>query len=126
MFEKLSNAFSNVAKSLGEKELKENDIDDMLTQLEISLLESDVATEVIDNIKSDLKEKLIGVKVNKKEIEDFVRKSLIENISSMFDEAGSFDLISDIKIKNRPTRSLSYTICWDKWNRQNYNNSKNS
>ena len=91
MFEKLSNAFSNVAKSLGEKELKENDIDEMLTQLEISLLESDVATEVIDNIKSDLKKKLIGVKVNKKEIEDFVRKSLIENISSMFDEAGSFD-----------------------------------
>ena len=102
MFEKLSNAFSNVAKSLGEKELKENDIDDMLTQLEVSLLESDVATEVIDNIKSDLKEKLVGVKVNKKEIEDFVRKSLIENISSIFDEAGSFDLISDIKLKTDP------------------------
>ena len=102
MFEKLSNAFSNVTKSLGEKELKENDIDEMLTQLEISLLESDVATEVIDNIKSDLKKKLIGVKVNKKEIEDFVRKSLIENISSMFDEAGSFDLISDIKLKTDP------------------------
>ena len=27
MFEKLGNAFSNVAKSLGEKELKEQDID---------------------------------------------------------------------------------------------------
>ena len=66
MFEKLSNAFSNVAKSLGEKELKENDIDDMLTQLEVSLLEYDVAIEVIDNIKSDLKEKLIGLKVDKK------------------------------------------------------------
>ena len=39
MFEKLSNAFSNVAKSLGEKELKENDIDETLTQLEISLLD---------------------------------------------------------------------------------------
>ena len=102
MFEKLSNAFSNVAKSLGEKELKENDIDDILSQLEISLLESDVATEVIDNIKSDLKEKLIGVKVDKKEIEDFVRKSLIENISNMFDEAGSFDLVSDIKSKTDP------------------------
>ena len=102
MFEKLSNAFSNVAKSLGEKELKENDIDDMLTQLEVSLLESDVAIEVIDNIKSDLKEKLIGVKVDKKEIEDFVRKSLIENISNMFDEAGSFDLVSDIKSKTDP------------------------
>jgi len=59
MFEKLGNAFSKAAKSFSEKELKEKDIDDMLYQLEISLLESDVATEVIDNIKSDLKMKLI-------------------------------------------------------------------
>ena len=59
MFEKLGNAFSNVAKSLGEKELKEQDINDALSQLEISLLESDVATEVIDKIKLNLKEKLI-------------------------------------------------------------------
>ena len=51
MFEKLGNAFSNIAKSLGEKELKEQDIDENLSQLEISLLESDVAIEVIDKIK---------------------------------------------------------------------------
>lgn len=76
MFEKLGNAFSNVAKSLGEKELKEQGIDGILSQLEISLLESDVATEVIDKIKLNLKEKLIGAKVNRKEIEEFVKKSL--------------------------------------------------
>jgi fused signal recognition particle receptor len=70
MFENLRNAFSSAAKTLGEKELKEKDIDEVLFQLEISLLESDVATEVIDSIKSDLKEKLIGTKVNKNEIEN--------------------------------------------------------
>ena len=82
MFEKLSKTFSNVAKSLGEKELNEKDIEGTLSQLEISLLESDVATEVVDNIKSDLKEKLIGTKVNRKEIVDFVKKSLIQSISN--------------------------------------------
>ena len=97
MFEKLSKTFSNVAKSLGEKELNEKDIEDTLSQLEISLLESDVATEVVDNIKSDLKEKLIGTKVNRKEIVDFVKKSLIQSISNMFDDAPSFDLLSNIK-----------------------------
>jgi len=50
----------------------EKDIDDVLSELEISLLESDVATEVIDSIKSDLSTKLVGSRVNKKEIEDFV------------------------------------------------------
>ena len=64
MFENLRDAFSSAAKSLGERELKEKDIEDVLFQLEISLLESDVATEVIDSIKSDLKKKLIGTKVN--------------------------------------------------------------
>ena len=44
MFEKLRNAFSVAAKSFGEKELKEKDIDEVLFELEIALLESDVAT----------------------------------------------------------------------------------
>ena len=99
MFENLRNAFSSAAKSLGEKELKEKDIDEVLMQLEISLLESDVATEVTDSIKSDLKEKLIGTKVNKNEIEKFVKDSLIESISGLFDSAGEVDLLSNIVSK---------------------------
>jgi len=102
MFEKLGNAFSKAAKSFSEKDLNEKDIEDVLSELEISLLESDVATEVIDSIKSDLGEKLVGSRVNKKEIEDFVQKSLIENISNMFDEAGSVDILSGIKSKTDP------------------------
>jgi len=99
MFEKLGKAFSKAAKSFSEKELKEKDIEDVLHELEISLLESDVAMEVIDDIKSDLKTKLVGSTVNKKEIEDFVKKSLIESISGMFDEAGMVDMLSNIKSK---------------------------
>jgi len=102
MFEKLGNAFLKVAKSFSEKELKEKDIEDVLYELEISLLESDVAMEVIDNIKSDLKTNLIGNTVNKKEIVDFVKKSLIDIISGMFDEAGSVDILSNIKSKTDP------------------------
>jgi len=102
MFEKLGNAFSKAAKSFSEKELKEKDIEDVLHELEISLLESDVAMEVIDNIKSDLKTKLVGSRVNKKEIEDFVKKSLTACISGMFDEAGSVDMLSNIKSKTDP------------------------
>ena len=59
MFDKLRSAFSSAAKSLGEKELKEKDIEDVLFELEISLLESDVASEVVDTIKSDLKSRLV-------------------------------------------------------------------
>jgi len=99
MFENLRDAFSSATKSFSEKELKEKDIEDILFQLEISLLESDVASEVIDSIKSDLKEKLIGTKVNKNEIEKFVKDSLIQSISSLFDNATKIDLFSNIDAK---------------------------
>ena len=101
MFDKLRKAFSNAAKSLGEKELNEKDIEDILFELEISLLESDVATEVIDAIKSDLKEKLIGSKVEKDQIEKFVKDSLISSISSLFDNAGKVDLFAKIDEKKK-------------------------
>ena len=99
MFDKLRIAFSSAAKSFSEKELKEKDIEDILFELEISLLESDVASEVIDSIKSDLKEKLIGSKVDKNEIENFVKNSLIQNISSLFEAAGSIDIKQNILAK---------------------------
>jgi fused signal recognition particle receptor len=99
MFENLRDAFSSATKSVREKELKEKDIEEILFQLEISLLESDVASEVIDSIKSDLKEKLIGTKVDKKGIEKFVKDSLIQSISSLFDDAKKIDLFSNIDSK---------------------------
>lgn len=99
MFDKLRSAFSSAAKSFSEKELKEKDIDGILFELEISLLESDVASEVIDSIKNDLKEKLIGAKVDKNEIESFVKNSLIQSISALFEEAGTIDLIKNILTK---------------------------
>jgi len=99
MFEKLRNAFSSAAKSFGQKELKEKDIDGVLFELEVALLESDVATEVIDSLKSDLKQKLIGATVEKEQIANIVKQNLREHISNMFDSAGKVDIISNIEKK---------------------------
>ena len=55
MFDNLKKAFSNVSTGFSEKDLNEKDIEDVLFELEINLLESDVATEVIDSIKDSLK-----------------------------------------------------------------------
>ena len=99
MFEKLRNAFSSAVKSFGEKELKEKDIDEVLFELEIALLESDVATEVIDMIKSDLKKQLVGTTVQKDEVDDFVRQSLRRSIHAMFDATPRIDILSNIQKK---------------------------
>src|SRR5438309_489086 len=99
MFEKLRNAFSSAVKSFGQKELKEKDIDEVLFELEIALLESDVATEVIDSLKSDLKHKLIGTTVEKEQIPNIVKQNLRQHISNMFDSVGKIDIISNIQKK---------------------------
>src|SRR5579872_323722 len=99
MFEKLRNAFSVAAKSFGEKELKEKDVDEVLFELEVALLESDVATEVIDALKDDLKKQLIGSTVNKDKIAEVVKQELRESISNMFDNAGKVDILSNIQKK---------------------------
>ncbi|MFQ6025376.1 MAG: signal recognition particle-docking protein FtsY, partial [Nitrosopumilaceae archaeon] len=99
MFEKLRNTFAKTAKSFSEKELREKDIDDILSELEISLMESDVATEVIDSLKSELKQKLVGEKVEKKRIEETVKQSLVRYISDLFDSTPKIDLLSNVSSK---------------------------
>lgn len=99
MFDKLRNAFSSATKSFGQKELKEKDIDEVLFELEVALMESDVATEVIDSIKLDLKKKLIGTTVEKEKIESLVKQSLRENISNLFNTVGKIDILSNIQKK---------------------------
>lgn len=99
MFDKLRNAFSSAAKSFGQKELKEKDIDEVLFELEVALMESDVATEVIDSLKSDLKQKLIGTTVEKEQIANIVKQTLRQNISNLFDAAGKIDILANITKK---------------------------
>lgn len=93
MFEKLQSAFSNAVKSLGEKELGERDIDAALSELEIALLESDVALEVVDSIKADLRAGLLGSRVEKKSVPEFVRGELVSSITGLFGAAGTADLL---------------------------------
>jgi signal recognition particle GTPase len=47
MFDKLRKAFSSATKSIGQRDLSEKDVDNSLRNLQLGLLESDVAQEVI-------------------------------------------------------------------------------
>lgn len=99
MFDKLRSALSSAAKSFGQKELKEKDIDGVLFELEVALMESDVATEVIDSLKADLKKKLIGATVEKEKIAGIVKQTLRQNISNLFDNTKKIDILSNIEKK---------------------------
>lgn len=100
MFEKLKRSFSDAVKSIGEKEVSEKDIDKIFNELQISLLESDVAQEVIDDLAQTMKKELVGQRVEKGEkMQYFVKKKLEGYLLNMFEKAGTIDVISNIKSK---------------------------
>jgi fused signal recognition particle receptor len=102
MFEKLKNAFSSAAKSIGQKELSEKDLDDSLFDLNVSLLESDISQDVIDNLTKQLKPKLIGIKLQKNEsAEQVVMNTLKDSFTNILTKAGSIDLIQEIQTKKQ-------------------------
>src|SRR6187200_1794746 len=112
MFDKLKKAFSGVAiKNIGQKEISEKDFDNNLFDLQLVLLESDVAQEVIDDLSARLKKELLGLKLEKgqKTAEDIIRSKLKSSIAEMFAKAGKIDLIHKIKMK-REARGGPFVI----------------
>ncbi len=100
MFDKLKKAFSKAAKGIAQKELTEKVLDDLLLDFQISLLESDVAQEVVDDLSAKLKKELLGLKLEKEqEATEIVQSKLRTAVAEIFTRTGSFDLIEKIKAK---------------------------
>jgi fused signal recognition particle receptor len=65
--------------------------------LELALLENNVAVEVIEKIKHDLKEALTSGRVSRTGIEGLIQESLHESVSELFEEP--FDLVETVQSK---------------------------
>jgi fused signal recognition particle receptor len=100
MFDKLKKAFSRAAKGVAQKELTEKVLDDVLLDLQIALLESDVAQEVVDDLSAKLKKELLGLKLEKEqEATEIVQSKLRTAVAEIFARTTRFDLIEKIKMK---------------------------
>ncbi|MFB5599653.1 MAG: signal recognition particle-docking protein FtsY [Nitrososphaeraceae archaeon] len=100
MFEKLKKAFSDIVSDIGKKEISKKDLENTLLDLEIGLLESDVAQEVITDISTNIKSKLLGVPLEKgKTAEEIIQLHLKQSIYEIISKSGSLDLVEAIKTK---------------------------
>lgn len=100
MFDKLRRAFSNVTKNVVQKEITERDLDKNLSELELELLESDIAYEVIDDLFAKMKEELLGLRLEKgQSAENIVRSKFQNAIAEMFLKAGKINIVQKIKEK---------------------------
>ncbi len=103
MFEKLKSAFKDFTKSLKDvvqnKQLSEKDVEKPLDDLLISLVESDVAYDVAEQIISELRTKLVGSKVPRgTDIGNYIREMLKEEIISLM-KGPTISIVDEAKSK---------------------------
>jgi len=107
MFKFLKKKIKNIGDSIEKEEkeekklfgLSEKKIEEILWDLEMALLESDVALQVVDEIKEHVKKKLVGKE--RKEARKKVEESLKEAIRDILKKSEG-DFYSDIKNFDKP------------------------
>ncbi|MFH1592206.1 MAG: signal recognition particle-docking protein FtsY [Candidatus Woesearchaeota archaeon] len=93
--------FAKFKEKIVTKKISEETFKDLFYELEIALLENNVAVEVIEKIKEDLKKELVNQPIPRGRIENTVKYSLKNSITSLF-ELESFNLIKEIKKSEKP------------------------
>ncbi len=90
--------FKKITSKITKVKITEKMFDVYSDELELLLLENNVALEVAEKIIAKLKEKIVGKELLKKEIEEEIKDSFKEIINEILIEP--FDLIERIKEKN--------------------------
>jgi fused signal recognition particle receptor len=93
---------SGILSFVSHKTISEKDIDDILFELEMALLEGDVALEVAEKIVSSVKEDLVGRKIRRRsDVADFTKEALKNAISEILNVETPD--INELLLKTRET-----------------------
>jgi len=111
LFEKLKKIFSETAKSLGQKSISKKEIDSIFDKLEISLMENDVAQEIVDKLTSKTKNEIQNLKLERSEdSEQVITTKLYSFLSDLFLSTNNkTDIIQSILEKKR-SKAGPYSI----------------
>ncbi len=99
--EKKKGFFTKLTEKVTTTKISEGKFNDLFWDLEIALMESNVAVEVIDRIKDDLKANLVDIPIKRSDLKDVVVKSLKSSIEKILDQP-ELDLVSEIKKSEKP------------------------
>ncbi len=90
-----------IRERLTKKTLSEERFEELFFNLELTLLENNVAVEVIEKIKADLKDELTTGKVNRLGLDEMILARLRSSIEDLFG-VESFDLLERVKKSEKP------------------------
>ena len=95
--EKKEGFFAKLASKLSTSTLTQGQFDELFQELEMALLENNVALQVVDKIHDELSKDLVGIEVKKSKVQETIINSLKETILSILIEPPN--LIESIKKK---------------------------
>jgi len=91
--QKISSIFTNTLV------LEDKNLEPVFNDFKISLLESDVSFSTADFMIENLKNELIGKKVEKNKVNEEVKRKVISTLEKIFQEGGSKNFFDEIKSK---------------------------
>lgn len=94
--------FSRITEKIVTTQISPKEFDTLFEELEMALLENNVAVSVIDKIKEDLKKDLVDKPIKRGKVLDTLKTSLHDSITQVL-SVGKIDLLQKIKdAKERP------------------------
>ncbi len=90
--------FGRVKEKITTTSLSEDKFEELFWDVELVLMENNVASEVIEKIKLDLKENLTSTRINRGGIEGIIKETLKESIEEILDQE-KIDLEKEIEKK---------------------------
>ena len=90
--------FVKLKEKIATKKIDEARFNELFWELELALLENNVAVEVIDKIKEDLRKNLVDKPINRGEVDGIIEKSLKESIFELLD-IGKIDVVNLVREK---------------------------
>jgi len=103
--EKKKGFFQKITEVISKKALSERQFDDLFFELEVVLMENNVAIEVIEKIKQDLKQELVEKPILRKKVKDTIIETLKKSLDELFD-------VDKINLVEKAKEKKPFIICF--------------
>ena len=103
--QKRKNIFAKLSEKIKRFNITDEKFDELFWELEVVLLENNVAVEVIEKIKENLKQELENTKITRRTINEIILNNLKQTIEELFNYE-EYDLLEKIKNAEKPYKIL--------------------
>jgi len=91
--------FESISQFISDVKLTDKSFENLFSDLEINLLQNNVAVEVVDKIRDHLRYEIVGKSIKRSEVGDKVKTSLSYLVTSIFEKPGPVNLVTIAKQK---------------------------